>query len=547
MASTSNTVVRAATASTLKQVLCFAAAYLLAAGLGQWLRIAHDDLPIWWPPSGLFLALLLVHEIRLWTRFAIVTFGAELAINGWLYHVTIPANLAISLAQTLEILICGYLVQRWCGAPFQLRSQRDIVGLTFAALLSPMVGATVGAATIALSGTHVFKGVWPHWWLGDAVGILIVTPMVLALLQGWITWQKLSAAHWVEAAALMLTLVATAQFVFGGHLPLAFLLMPPLLWAGLRFGLPGAVAAATVLSVIAVRHTAGWHGWLASPTIDIETRALLVQSCLGIAGISTVILMALLNQRQAAQQALQQVSQREHASLEARVAERTAALHDTNESLRSLSARQDSLLEAERARLAREIHDELGATITGVTMHVQMALSAGGDTVPVVRERLEEALQLVDAANQSMHRIINDLRPSVLDHLGIWGALEWLANQWQARTGLPCELTLDPALAQHMLEGDRAIALFRIVQESLTNVARHAQATRVDILTQLDGDAVTVTIRDDGKGIDRDGSPRAGSMGLQGMRERARRFGATLELAGERGRGTQVKLRLPLS
>lgn len=531
----------------LRQIVAFGAAYLLAAAPGQWLRLAHDGLPIWWPPAGVFLALLLVHERHLWPRLALTALAAEMLINGWLYHAAIPASLSMSMAQTLETLIGAFLVHRWCGTPFRLQSRRDIVGLTCAALLSPMIGATADAVIVAGSGTHVFKGIWPHWWLGDAAGLLIVTPLVLALLQGWVTWRKLSARHWVEAAALLLTLVAAAHFVFGGHLPLAFLLMPPLLWAALRFGLPGAVAAATVLSVIAVRYTAGWHGWFASPAIEIETRALLVQSCMVIAGVSSVVLMALLNRRDAAQRALQRISQREHESLEARIAERTAALHDTNETLRRLSVRQDSLLEAERARLAREIHDDLGSTITGVTLHVQMALSAGGDSLPPVRERLEQALQLVDTAHQSMHRIINDLHPSVLDHLGIWGGLEWLANQWQARTRLPCELSLDPALTAQTLEGDRATALFRIVQESLTNAARHAKATRVDIFTQLDGMAVIVAIQDDGQGISIQDSPGAGSMGLIGMRERAQRFGGTLEVTGERGRGTRVRLRLPLA
>jgi two-component system, NarL family, sensor histidine kinase UhpB len=223
-----------------------------------------------------------------------------------------------------------------------------------------------------------------------------------------------------------------------------------------------------------------------------------------------------------------------------------AALSETNVSLRRLSARQDSLLEAERARIAREIHDDLGATMTGVSMHVRMALSAGGDTLPIVRERLTQVLQLVDTANQSIQRIISDLRPSAIDHLGIWGGIEWLANEWQTRTGLPCELTLDPALDAITIQGDRATALFRIVQESLTNVARHAKATRVDIHAHLDGDAVNLTVHDDGKGIGAEHLLDVQTPGLLGMRERALRFGGTLQLTSEVGRGCLVALRLPL-
>jgi signal transduction histidine kinase len=564
---------REATELTRIPVVSFIAAYLLAAVLGQWLQIAHDEIAVWWPQSGLFLAVLLANEMRQWRRFAVTAFAAELLIYLLLYDAAISAGLAISLVHTLQTLICGYFVHRWCGSPFHLQSQRSVLGLTFAALLGPVVSTTVGAATLALSGAPALRGVWQQWWLGDAAGILIVTPLVLALLQDGKPFRSLSAARRVEATVLLIALVAAGTLIFSGYLPLAFIIMPLLMWAGLRFGVSCAVAAGTVLSVIAVRYAAGWHGWFATPTIDFETRVLPAQSCLLFIGISTLLLMALLNQR------------REREALGTGGAERTAALRQgesrltalvggghsvaaglspdhvkeittrkqaeaglraTNESLQKLSARQDSLLEAERARIAREIHDDLGAAITAVTLHVQMALTAGAGNLPPVRERLLQALQLVDAANQSMHRIINDLRPSVLDHLGIWGGLDWLADQWQARTGLPCELTLDPALTERTLDGDCATALFRIVQESLTNIIRHANATRVDILTQLEGDVVSVIIQDDGKGITAERLPGVESMGLLNMHERARRFGGTLQVTGAAGCGTRVALRLPL-
>ncbi|MGA8513202.1 MAG: sensor histidine kinase [Burkholderiaceae bacterium] len=222
-----------------------------------------------------------------------------------------------------------------------------------------------------------------------------------------------------------------------------------------------------------------------------------------------------------------------------------AALRGTNESLRRLSAQQDLLLEAERARIAREIHDDLGAAMTGVSMHVRMALSAGADRLPMVRERLTQALALVDAANQSVQRIISALRPSAIDHLGIWGGIEWLANEWQTRTGLPCELTIDPALDVLAIQGDRATSLFRIVQESLTNVARHAAATRVNIHAYLDGGAVHLTIQDDGRGIEAQQLQDSQSPGLMGMRERALRYGGILLLTSEVGKGTLITLRLP--
>jgi PAS domain S-box-containing protein len=420
---------------------------------------------------------------------------------------------------------------------------------------------------------------------------------------------------------------------------------------------------------MAVRYTAAAYGLFANSTISPDTRALLVQLFLGIAGVSTLVLAALIHQRQVSLHALQ----RAHEELEAQVAKRTAALReselrfsalvetgpsvivgltpdhriaewnraaeqlygwprhealgkdyvttflplevrgpvteeirkvlsgrptvaheneviqrngnrrtmlwnvcrftdeqqrplgllaigqditerkkaeaalrDTNESLRKLSAHQEALLEAERARIAREMHDDLGAAMTGVKMHVRMALSAGGNTLPAVRDRLTHATQLVDAANESVQRIITDLRPSVLDHLGAWAGIEWLADQWQTRTGLPCETAIDPALNERAIEAERATALFRIAQESLTNIARHAEATRVDIRARLDGDAVSLEIQDDGKGISAERLLGVESPGLLGMHERARRFGGTLRVIGAASGGTLVALHLPL-
>jgi PAS domain S-box-containing protein len=217
-----------------------------------------------------------------------------------------------------------------------------------------------------------------------------------------------------------------------------------------------------------------------------------------------------------------------------------------DERLRRLSAHQDARMEAERTRIAREIHDDLGAAMTGVNMQLHMALTAASDMPSAAREKIIESLKLMDTAQQSLQRVISDLRPSVLDHLGIWSGLEWLANQWQERTGLPCEIAIDPALAECIMDDDWASALFRIVQESLTNVARHANATRADISARIDGNKICLTIQDDGKGIEAKHLLDLESPGLLGMHERARRIGGTLRITGETGRGTRVTISLPL-
>jgi signal transduction histidine kinase len=145
-----------------------------------------------------------------------------------------------------------------------------------------------------------------------------------------------------------------------------------------------------------------------------------------------------------------------------------------------------------------------------------------------------------------VHRIISDLRPSVLDHLGVWAAIDWLADQWQARTGLSCLVAIDDVVRGYTLSGERATGVFRIVQESLTNVARHAGATQVDIHARLDRTTLTLEIRDNGKGITQERLLSLESAGLLGMHERARRLGGELNVRGEAGAGTRVVLRLLL-
>jgi PAS domain S-box-containing protein len=211
-----------------------------------------------------------------------------------------------------------------------------------------------------------------------------------------------------------------------------------------------------------------------------------------------------------------------------------------------MTAYLDKAREEERTRIARELHDDLGGTMTGVRMHLRMALSGGGAAQPEVREQLEHAIELADNATQSVHRIISDLRPSVLDHLGVWAAIDWLAEQWQARTGVRCKVDIDDVVRGYTLGGERATSVFRIVQESLTNVARHAAATRVDVYARLDRTTLNLEIRDDGKGITQDQLLSLDSPGLLGMHERARRLGGELSVRGEPGAGTRVLLRLLL-
>ena len=222
------------------------------------------------------------------------------------------------------------------------------------------------------------------------------------------------------------------------------------------------------------------------------------------------------------------------------------ALLRSQSELRQLSAHQDQLKEQERKRIAQEIHDELGALLTGIKAHISVSMErqakAGGQPDPL----LAEAMSLSDAAIQTVRKVITDLRPSVLDQLGIWAALEWYVGQIQERSGLVCACTIAPQLQDVVLDPQRSTMVFRVVQEALTNVVRHAQAAHIDVSAQRLGEALQVCVKDDGKGIDTERLLNRDSWGLLGMYERSRYFGGDLRITGTQGNGTMVTLLLPL-
>ena len=223
-----------------------------------------------------------------------------------------------------------------------------------------------------------------------------------------------------------------------------------------------------------------------------------------------------------------------------------AALRQSREELRELAAHLEYIKEEERKRIAREVHDELGGVLTGIKANISVsidrAVAAGQRAEPL----LADAVRLTDAAIETVRRIISDLRPSVLDQLGVWAALDWYAGQIRERTGLQCTCSISAGAAAAELDSERSTMLFRIVQEALTNVVRHAAASRVAISAQRDEGVITVKIVDDGVGMDAQRLLNGESWGILGMHERARHFDGNIKIEGKSGKGTAVVLRLPL-
>ena len=218
------------------------------------------------------------------------------------------------------------------------------------------------------------------------------------------------------------------------------------------------------------------------------------------------------------------------------------------EQLRALSAHVESVREDERASLARDLHDELGQSLTALKLDLAWVgrrlseIEAG--VPPAVLERLEDLGARADDLLEHARRISAGLRPGMLDDLGLHAALEWEAHEFTRRTGVACDLV--STLTETKFPRAISTAAYRIAQEGLTNVARHAEAQRVTITAHEEGGWLHLVVEDDGRGIAADALRSRRSLGLLGIRERARRLAGTAEIGPRRGGGTSVRLALPI-
>jgi PAS domain S-box-containing protein len=219
-------------------------------------------------------------------------------------------------------------------------------------------------------------------------------------------------------------------------------------------------------------------------------------------------------------------------------------LRRSQQQLRSLAAHQLEVREEERGRIAREIHDVLGQTLTALKFDATALRDAVERGQPGTAGRFQEMADLLDAAVKSVRRLATELRPVVLDQLGLADAVEWLARDFQRRTGIECRARI--RLADATPPREVSTGLFRILQEALTNVARHAGATAVEVALEHTQGSLSLTVTDNGRGLGDGDQSRSDALGILGMRERALLLGGGIDLKGETGKGTRLTARIPL-
>ncbi|MGE6784184.1 MASE1 domain-containing protein [Ensifer adhaerens] len=284
----------------LPHLAIFFAAYVLGCGFAQALAIVPETGISIWLPSGLFIATLAQASRRSWPQWIVAGLLAELVGNVLWFHNPLPVALLIFTGNALEAVVGAWLVTR-IGRPVRLDSLPEVLALmVLGAGIAPIVGATVASATLAWFDMQSFSAAWPLFWLGNASGVLIAAPLALALFQDWRSGTALSEPRWLEAAAIGLILLGAAVLSLSAYLPFAYLIMPPLLWAAVRFEFRGAaVSLALIAMIAAVFATSGDNQFAGEPGSQ-TLKQIMLHLFLAVSAISAVIVAAISRQHQAA-------------------------------------------------------------------------------------------------------------------------------------------------------------------------------------------------------------------------------------------------------
>ncbi|MDB6067622.1 MAG: Response regulator receiver sensor signal transduction histidine kinase [Pedosphaera sp.] len=218
-------------------------------------------------------------------------------------------------------------------------------------------------------------------------------------------------------------------------------------------------------------------------------------------------------------------------------------LRQSHEQLRTLSVYLQHVREEERMRISRAVHDELGQALTGLKIDLSWLASRLPKRLGQLLDKTRKMSTHIDETIHTVRRISTELRPGILDHLGLAAAIEWQANEFQTRTGIKCKV--GNSLDSTILEEDVNTVFFRIFQETLTNIIRHAKASRVAVQLALERGRLILEVEDNGRGITKEQISNVKSIGLLGMRERASLLGGKVDITGLSGKGTRVVVSIP--
>lgn len=519
-----------------------AAVYYGAASLGLSPPVVSPapQVSVVWPASGVAIAAVALFGLRIWPAIALGAF-----IANW-HRSPVAVATGIAVGNTLEAVVGGWLLRRM-NFQVGLNRLRDALGLIgLAAVAATAVSATIGVTTLCASGIYgwqFYRHLWVFWWMGDAVGVIVVAPALLLLAaRPRIHWDRKRIA---EAAAVAAAVVAIGLAVFlpryrlVSDFPFVYAIFLAVIWAALRFGPPGAVLATLVSTSIGLAGTLLERGPFA---IAMGHDSLvLLQSFVGTVAASGLLIASATAERQQALEAMLSLNQ----TLEVRVADRSAELERRAGQLRALAAQLSQVEQRERRRLATLLHDQLQQTLIAANLHVdQLRRKPLSGETQAGLGAIGELLQQAIGASRSL---AVELSPPVLHEAGLVPALRWLARQVETQYGLQVEVEAEEA--QPVLDDDVATFVFQAVRELLLNVIQHGGTEKASIaVSAAPANRLRVSVTDRGLGFDPalTASGRPDRFGLLSIRERLEQLGGEFALEAAPRQGVRVTLNVPL-
>jgi two-component sensor histidine kinase len=489
----------------LPAILALTALYVAAGKLGLSLAFVHTNASAVWPPAGLALAALLVFGMRLWPGVLLGAFITNITTGS----TGAGAALAIAVGNSLEAVTAASLIRRWAGGVSAFDTARGVLAFTGIAAATTMISATIGPLSLAVAGRAPWPSlpaIWATWWLGDLSSDLIVAPVATL----WLGRPRpaRSGRAVAEGVAVAGSTLAVAIVVFGGrlggrqHYPLAYLSLPLLVWAGLRFGPHGASTVAAILNLIAAAGTVSGSGPFA--VLDPNVSLLLVQGFMAVASLTALTLAAVVAEGRRIQDQM------------------------------TLSLREKEVL-------LREIHHRVKNNLQVVSS----LLSLQADRVPADAE----VAHLV-AESQSRIRSMALVHESLLQSATM-ASIEMrpYARRLTEELGASCapsgRVRIELAADDLRLGIDRAVPCGLILNELITNALKHAfpgdRAGVVRVVVRGDSRRLTLSVEDDGVGLPDGADPaEARTLGLRLVQALAEQLGGTLAVG--RGPGTRIEL-----
>ncbi len=517
----------------LRVALAVGAGYFVGGKIGLLFGLPDTNIAVLWPPSIVLVVGLLLTPRRIWWAVLGAGLVARLSLHGPLAS-PLPIVLLYYAANAGGALLTALLLQRFCDGVPRFDSFASTARFIVAAVL---VAPAAVAFLLAAIFTHLrwvpdFGMAWQARFLTDALSMLALLPPALLLLTSGLTpLRRHPVRRYVEAAVLLvLSLGVTAILHWtepspsGNSLPsLFFAPVALLVWAGIRFGVVGVSVSLLLVAATSVWHAShGLGSFAGQPPADA---VLGLQLFLVEVGLPIMLMAALIDERRGIARNLRESNERAH----------------------SLAGKLIRAQERERTLIARELHDEIGQALTIVKINLDtMRLTQDPtDRSPL----LDEGVAIVEQAIEQVRDLSLLLRPAMLEHLGLEAALRWLVKTQAQRVGYHATFAADELPVAP--SPDVQITCYRVLQEALTNIARHSRARNVSVALQVADGQLRLTVRDDGEGFDlatvRQRACEGSSMGLLSLEERASLAHGRLSIVSEPGQGTTLILSLPLN